>query len=173
MDSALARPAALTALRSDSAPRLESIGRPVRSRNQVWLATTLERLWEEHFWDVPRVSPVQIRFGARWKNRLGLIRWEPATQSSLIAVNALFRDPDVPAYLCEVTIAHEIVHFAHGFGSPLPQRVKDPHADSVIERELEARGLGRQLALADVWIERHWADLHDRFSRALAFAELA
>ncbi len=150
MEIAPTVPAVLTPLRPSSPPT-KAAARPVRSRNQVWLAAVLERLWEDHFWDAPRVCPVHIKFGARWKYRLGLIRWEEDTQSSLIAVNALFRDPDVPAYLCEVTIAHEIVHYAHGFGSPLPRRTEDPHADNLIEQELEARGLGRQLALADAW----------------------
>lgn len=161
--------AVLSALPTPS-PAPAPLLRPVRARNQVWLTATLDRLWEDHFWDVPRVSPVRIKFGARWKARLGLIRWEAETGSSLILVNALFRDPAVPATVCEVTIAHEVVHYAHGFGSPLPRRIEDPHADQVIERELEARGLGRQLALADGWIERHWADLHDRFTRALSCA---
>ena len=135
--------------------------RPIRARNQVWLADTLDRLWEEHFWDVPRICPVRIRFGARWKWRLALIRWESATESSLIALNALFRDPIVPESLCEVTIAHEIVHYAHGFGSPLPRRASDPHADRVIERELAARGLGPKLALADAWVDRCWSAFYE------------
>jgi hypothetical protein len=160
-------PRLLTAV--PAAPAEPNLLRPVLARNQVWLASTLDRLWEDHFWEVPRVCPVQIKFGTRWKSRLGLIRWEAERESSLILVNALFRDPAVPANVCEVTIAHEIVHYAHGFGSPLPRWIEDPHADYLIERELEARGLGRQLALADAWVERHWADFLDRFSRALSY----
>ena len=136
--------------------------RPIRAHNSVWLAAVLDRLWEDHFWDVPRISPVQIRFGGRWKYRLGRIRWEPVVQTTLIAINALFRDPAVPASLCRVTIAHEIIHYAHGFGSPLPRSYEDPHEPGLIEGELEARGLGRELALADAWVERHWLDFHAR-----------
>ena len=151
--------------RADRPGRPDRPDRPIRARNSVWLAATLDQIWEDHFWDVPRITPVHIRFGGRWKYRLGRIRWEAVTQSTLIAINALFRDPIVPKSLCRVTIAHEIIHYAHGFGSPLPRLYEDPHEPGVIERELEARGLGRELTLADAWAERHWLDFHAQASR--------
>lgn len=132
------------------APRRE------RARGPLWLNDALERLWADYFWDVPRVSPVSIRFGSRWKNRLGLIRWEPETESSLILMNGYFRDPRVPGVVCVATIAHELIHYAHGFGSALPRYHADPHADDLIGREMRARGLDHLLVLADNWIDENW-----------------
>lgn len=130
--------------------------RPVRTRGPLWLNDALERLWAEHFWDVPRPKPVRIRFGARWKNRLGLIRWEPDTESSLILMNGHFRDPRVPRVVCDATIAHELIHYAHGFGSTLPRRHADPHENDLIEREMQARGLDHLLVAAETWIDENW-----------------
>jgi len=58
---------------------------------------------------------------------------------SFIGINALLQHAQVPEYVLITTIAHELTHYAHGFGSPLPRCYEHPHANNVVERELERR----------------------------------
>jgi hypothetical protein len=55
-----------------------------------------------------------------------------------------------------VTIAHEVAHYAHGFGSPLPRLHEHPHANQVVTHELEKRGLGNALQQCLTWIDQEW-----------------
>lgn len=102
-------------------------------------------------------NAVSIRFVREGRRRLGWIAMSESGESTLIGINRLLASPDVPQPLCDVTIAHELAHYAHGFGSPLARRFADPHAGGVVETELRARGLGRWLDDADVWTSRHWS----------------
>lgn len=113
----------------------------------------------EHFPDVPMANSVYIRFVREGRRRLGWITMSESGASTLIGINRLLASPEVPQYLCDVTIAHELAHYAHGFGSPLERRYGDPHADGVVEAELRGRGLGPWLAAADSWTDAHWAAL--------------
>lgn len=124
------------------------------------LSLYLEYIWQHHFADVPRVNDVQIAYCTAWKTRLGLIRLSLDTTISFIGINTLLRLPQVPECVLVTTIAHELAHYAHGFGSPLPRRYEHPHANHVIERELEARELGEHLRFCNEWIDREWYTLY-------------
>jgi len=120
------------------------------------LSVYLDELWIRHFADVPRVTTVKIVYGAAWKMRLGLIKLSQDESLSCIMINALLRLPEVPEYVLVTTIAHELAHYAHGFGSPLPRRYEHPHANRVVERELERRELGLYLFCCNQWIDKEW-----------------
>lgn len=124
------------------------------------LSLYLEYIWQRYFADVPRVNDVQIAYCAVWKTRLGLIRLSLDNTISFIGINALLRLPQVPECVLVTTIAHELAHYAHGFGSPLPRRYEHPHANNVIERELEVRELGEHLRCCNRWIDHEWYSLY-------------
>ena len=48
----------------------------------------------------------------------------------------------IPEYIIDLTLAHEMIHYMHGFNSPLPKQFRHPHAGSVVDRELKKRGFG-------------------------------
>ncbi len=121
----------------------------------------LEYIWRHYFSDVPRVNEVQIAYCQPWKRRLGLIRLSQDNAVSFIGINSLLKHPLVPEYVLFTTIAHELTHYAHGFGSPLPRRYTHPHANNVVNRELEARGLREQVRLCDDWIDKQWFTFYD------------
>lgn len=131
------------------------------ARTHGWLAEQLAHIWATYFPDVARVNDVTVRFVREGKTRLGWIALSESGRSTLIGINGLLALPDVPQYVCHVTIAHELVHYAHGFGSPLPCCFVDPHAGGVVERELEVRGLGALLQWSDEWSTRHWFSFYD------------
>jgi hypothetical protein len=116
----------------------------------------LDLIWQEHFPDIPRVNDVYIAYSYPWKRRLGLIRLSLDNVTSFIGINTLLQHPKIPEHVLITTVAHELAHYAHGFGSPLPRLYRHPHANNVVNRELEQRGLGEMMRLCDEWINDQW-----------------
>ncbi|TAK30279.1 MAG: hypothetical protein EPO21_19460 [Chloroflexota bacterium] len=125
-------------------------------RGDDWLAEQLENLWEDRFQDTPRVNNVEIYFARPWKTRLGVISLIGNGHQTSIRINSLLCDSQVPDEICIVTVAHELVHYAHGFGSPLPRKFAHPHQGNVVSRELVLRGLSRELQYYRDWIADNW-----------------
>lgn len=121
----------------------------------------LDKIWQTYFADVPRVNQVDIAYCRPWKRRLGLIRLSLDNTTSFIGVNALLQLLRVPEYVLITTIAHELTHYAHGFGSPLPRLYEHPHANNVVKNELEGRGLSETLGLCNEWIDKEWFSFYD------------
>src|SRR5205085_12251442 len=94
------------------------------------------------------------RFGIRARNRFGSIGAQD--QKTIILVNRLFADPLVPVFVVDGTLAHELAHYAHGFGSGLPKLYADPHRGGVVDKELEKRGLGEVTIKAEQWRAAYW-----------------
>lgn len=131
----------------------------------------LASIWQSYFADVPRANQVKIAYCQPWKRRLGLIRLSLDNETSFIGLNALLQLPQVPEYILITTIAHELTHYAHGFGSPLPRAHEHPHANNVVKRELERRGLGETMRLCDQWIDNQWFSFYDK-ERATGWTRL-
>jgi hypothetical protein len=123
-------------------------------RDEAWLTERVRLLWEHHFADVPKGYPITTRFGTRAQYRYGSI--VARNGKTIITVNRLFADPSVPTFVVDGTLAHELAHYAHGFGSGLPQIYKDAHRGGVVDKELEKRGLGELSAKAEQWHQAHW-----------------
>lgn len=129
------------------------------SRNPAFY---LDKIWQTYFADVARANQVEAAYCQPWKRRLGLIRLTLDNSASFIGVNALLQLPQVPEYILITTIAHELTHYAHGFGSPLPRLHEHPHANNVVKRELERRGLGETLERCDEWIDKEWFAFYEQ-----------
>jgi len=125
------------------------------------LSIYLSSLWQHYFSDVPRANKVEIAFCRPWKSRLGLIRMSLDGTRSFIGINSLLRHEDVPDCVLMTTIAHELVHYTHGFGSPLPQLFEHPHANNIVDKELKRRGLGDTLFDCNTWIDAHWYSFYE------------
>lgn len=125
------------------------------------LPYTLDSIWQSYFSDIPRANTVEIAYRQPWKRRLGLIRLSLDNSRTFIGINALLRLEEVPEYVLLTTIAHELAHYAHGFGSPLPRLFEHPHANNVVERELASRGLGAMARECDQWIDKAWFAFYD------------
>ncbi len=136
----------------------------------------LYEIWEKHFDDVPRKNLVIAKFGKFSKQRLGSIKWardlkgvksiykkyqedhkvQDDKRITLIILTRYFTLPEVPDFLLITTLAHEIVHYSHGFNSPLDRRYKYPHQGGIIEKELKKRGLEKELELSEKWLKENW-----------------
>jgi hypothetical protein len=132
------------------------------ARDSTWLRGELESIWGRYFADVPRVNRIDIAFQRTWKRRLGVISMSSDRETTRIGINALLSLPEAPYCLTLVTVAHELVHYSHGFGSPLPQRYPHPHRGGVVTRELRQRGLATQLAEYSDWLHGYWWSFYAR-----------
>jgi len=108
-------------------------------RDQLWLTQRLCHIWELLFQDTPKKNTVNICFKGSWKNKFGHIK-RLKNKDTEIAINKLFQHEIIPEYVIDVTIAHELTHYAHGFHSPLPQLYKHPHKGGIVTKELKKRG---------------------------------
>lgn len=137
-------------------------------RSQTWLDTALRDVWTRHFDDVPAANDVGILYCRPSKTRLGWIALSESGRSTRIGINRLLRHREVPEEIAIVTIAHELVHYGHGFGSPLPQRFADPHAGGIVEQELAIRGLGGALQRYQDWVMTTWTAFYARWGPSAA-----
>lgn len=131
----------------------------MNSRDQAWLEQKLQEVWERGFSDLVAANRITIRFGRAARTRLGSIRLSRDRSESRILMNRLFQLPDVPETVVEVTIAHELTHYLHGFSSPLEQKYSSPHAGGVVTRELKARGFADVLLFQKKWLKSDWPAL--------------
>tara|TARA_Y100000310_G_scaffold345827_1_gene470696 strand:- start:6765 stop:7205 length:441 start_codon:yes stop_codon:yes gene_type:complete len=128
-------------------------------RDDPWLKDRLENIWSLLFPDVERLNEVKIRFKGKWKNKFGHIQMKK-DKSSEIVINGLFKDPRVPENIIDATIAHELIHYMHGFQSPHKQRYKHPHAGGVVTRELKKRGFAHWLARERDFVRKEWLPIY-------------
>tara|TARA_Y100000310_G_C20700699_1_gene829593 strand:+ start:6957 stop:7478 length:522 start_codon:yes stop_codon:yes gene_type:complete len=127
-------------------------------RDDEWLDQRFEQLWQLFFPDVEKKN-VYIRWKGKWKNKFGHIENTKDGQIE-IAINKLFKDFRVPEDVIKLTIAHEIVHYSHGFHSHLPKLYKHPHKGGVVDKDLKKRGFTYMIAKEKSWIKREWEDIY-------------
>lgn len=133
-------------------------------RDQEWLENMLADIWLRHFDDVPQSNEVVVRWGRKAKRRLGSISLDPNNEStSIITINSLFQDPDVPEYVIKATIVHEMTHYAHGFNSPIEQKKLHPHSGGVIRKEFTDRDLEDLYVLQKKWLKASWSAIISKY----------
>ena len=131
-------------------------------RSQLWLNQRLEQIWELLFPEVPKLNTVKIKFKGKFKNKFGHI--ESERKNTLIIINELFRHDLVPEFIIDLTIAHELIHYMHGFNSPLPKQFKYPHKGNIVERELLKRGFGHLIRKEKDFVKKEWPSLYHHLS---------
>lgn len=130
-------------------------------RDNEWLREQLESMWRTNFSDIEQVTPIHISFGRSAYRRLGSIVLRPAgvpseKQHSQIIISGILRDSDIPDYVPQQVIAHELVHYVQGFGSHLPRTLGHPHQGGVILKEFHKRGLWELFRAYQSWMKVQW-----------------
>ena len=126
-------------------------------RDNRWLEYRLAHIWANYFSDITSPNEVKISYGRRSRTRLGSIRLDHGV--SMITITRYFADLAVPEYVVDTTIAHELVHYAHGFHSPHAQRYRHPHRGGIVDTELHHRQMGKQLMLQQAWLKNVWPSI--------------
>lgn len=133
-------------------------------RDQEWLENLLADIWYKHFYDVAQPNQVRIVFGRKAKRQLGSIRLDPKDRvTSIITINPIFQDLEVPEFVIRATIVHEMTHYAHGFNSPLQQKQRHPHSGGVIRREFAERGLEQLYIDQNRWLKLNWVRILSKY----------
>ncbi len=128
------------------------------SRDQEWLENMLADIWYKYFREVRQDNDVRIVYGRKAKRRLGSISLDRKDmKTSVITINPIYQDIEIPEFVVEATIVHEMTHYAHGFNSPLEQKQKHPHSGGVIRREFAERGLEDLYLQQKQWLKDNWS----------------
>jgi hypothetical protein len=124
-------------------------------RSDIWLKSRLENIWKVLMPEVNRQNIVNIKFKGNWKTKFGHIK-RLKDGSTEIAINNLFRNEQIPDFIIDTTIAHELIHYMHGFHSPLPKQFTHPHQGRIVDKELKNRGFDLLLKLEKDWVKNKW-----------------
>jgi len=131
-------------------------------RDDLWLKQRLDHIWELLFPEVERLNTVQVSFKGKWKNKFGHIK--SVGKDSEIVVNSLFQNEEIPEYIIDITLAHELTHYMHGFNSPHKKKYRHPHAGGIVTRELRSRGFGHMLTLEKEFVQKEWFPLYNKLN---------
>lgn len=126
-------------------------------RDDIWLQTRFDQIWSLFFPEVEK-KDIFIRWKGRWKNKFGHIK--RTRKGSEIAINQLFKDLRVPEDIVKLTIAHEIVHYMHGFHSHLPRQYDHPHQGGIVDKVLKEKGFSYALKQERQWYKSEWLPLY-------------
>lgn len=124
-------------------------------RNDNWLLSRLDFIWNKYFSDMPQKNKVFIKFGRFAKYRLGSIRLNKKNKNTFITITSMFKNPLIPKEVIDHTIGHELVHYAHGFSSVHPRLHRYPHAGGIVKKEMNSRGMGHLYDSYRVWIKTY------------------
>jgi len=143
-------------------------------RDNVWLTNRLLMIWQNHFVDIVDGNEIEVCFGRACKTRLGSIAIREKTKRnrriergrlknlradevvSIITLNSRLQNPEIPEEIVDGVLAHEFVHFVHGFNSIRKKRYRLPHYGGIINEELKKRGLGGILKFQKKWLKQNW-----------------
>ncbi len=128
-------------------------------RNNIWLNSKLDYVWQSIFPELEKKNIVKIRFKGSWKNKFGHIKLLK-DKSSEICINGLFANEVVPEYIIDITIAHELVHYMHGFNSPYEKKFTHPHQGRIVDKELKKRGLHNLLKQERHFVKKQWLEFY-------------
>ena len=131
-------------------------------RDDEFLKKRLDDIWMMLFNEIPRMNKVLIKFKGKSRNKFGYIRKKG--DDSFIGINELFKFDLVPEYIIDLTIAHELSHYAHGFNSPLEKKYKHPHKGGVVTKELEKRGFDKMIRKEKMFFKHEWPKIYEQIA---------
>lgn len=127
-------------------------------RDDNFLRTRLGQIWFLLFDEVPKLNNVIINFKGKSRNKFGHIK--KVGKDTEIAINSLFKFEIIPEYIVDLTIAHELIHYMHGFNSPLAKKYKHPHKGGIVTKELKKRGFDKMLKKEKMWFKYEWPKIY-------------
>ena len=129
-------------------------------RNAKWLKDRLEMIWQRYFPDVPIANNVIVKFGRPAMTRLGSIKYGRRRENpnTIITINGHFQDSEIPEFVIDAVLVHELTHYAHGFCSPHEQAFRHPHKGGVVRQEMTGWGLQNLLKLEKKWVKDNWRE---------------
>ena len=122
-----------------------------------YLAKKTAQLIRENFSDKGVTNLLMVKTGKRCKRKLGHIKSIRGIETdSLIEINPLLFDLEVPEYVLDYVIMHELMHYFQGFCSNHEKKHKFPHKGRVVEKEMANLGWQEIQEKSDKWIKENW-----------------
>ncbi len=130
-----------------------------------YLAKKTAQLIRENFSEKGVTNLLIVKTGKKWKRTLGHIK--PCKEEnkcnvefgSIIEINPLLFDLDVPEYILDYVILHELVHYFQGFASNQERKHRHPHKGGVVEKEMERLGWKEIQKKSDKWLKENWSNI--------------
>jgi hypothetical protein len=133
---------------------------PNKNDQDNYLSKKTADLIRENFSTKEITNLLVVKTGKRWKRTLGHIKTlNNKDYGSVIEINPLLFDNDVPEYILDYVIMHELTHYFQGFASNQERKHKHPHKGGIVEKELARLGWKEIQEKSDKWIKENWAKI--------------
>ena len=133
---------------------------PSKQDYNNYLAKKTASLIRENFAERGVTNFLVVQTGRKWKRTLGHIKTLKSNDyGSTIEINPMLFDLDVPEYVLDYVIMHELTHYFQGFASNHEKKHKHPHRGGIVEKELARLGWEEIQKNSDKWIKENWDTL--------------
>jgi hypothetical protein len=133
---------------------------PSKENYDNYLAKRTASLIRENFAERGVTNFLVVKTGRKWKRTLGHIKTlENNEYGSAIEINPMLFDLDVPEYVLDYVIMHELTHYFQGFASNHQKKHKHPHRGGIVEKELARLGWEEIQTKSDKWIKENWEEI--------------
>lgn len=133
------------------------------TRDEKWLLSRLDYIWLRYFPDITQTNKVFIKFGRFARLRLGSIKYNKHSGDTTITITPMFKNKSIPQEVIDHTIAHELIHYTHGFSSPHPKLHKYPHEGGIVKKEMSERGMKNLIKAYGSWIKKYRLQLRTHY----------
>lgn len=118
--------------------------------------TNLENIAEKYriLLNIPETVAIKIIWGKNAKRVLGSVRL--LKDISIIRMSSYMKDYNVPEYVLEEVILHEMIHIKTGHGSTLEKSYQHAHRGGVIRKEMQKVGKEELFDITEKWIKENW-----------------
>ncbi len=136
---------------------------PLKQDYDNYVAKKAAELIRENFAERGVTNLLMVKTGKRCKRKLGHIKTiNHSDYGSMIEINPLLFDLEVPEFVLDYVIMHELTHYFQGFGSNHEKKHKHPHKGKVVEKELERLGWREIQEKSDAWIKENWKKILEK-----------
>lgn len=130
-----------------------------------YLAKKTAALIRENFSQKGVTNLLIVRWGGKWSRKLGHIKplkndkKQDVEFGSIIEINSLLKSVDIPEYILDYVLMHELTHYFQGFGSNHERKFKHPHRGGLVDKELQRLGWNEIMEKSEKWLKENWATI--------------
>ena len=131
---------------------------PSASDYDSYLAARAAALIRENFSERGVTNLLVVQWGGNWRTTLGHIKplEKNTSYGSVIELNSLLKSVEVPEYVVDAVLMHELTHYFQGFGSNHERKHRHPHKGGVVDKELARLGWEEIQQKSDKWLKENW-----------------
>ncbi|HNV01213.1 MAG TPA: hypothetical protein PKK60_02180 [archaeon] len=138
-----------------------------------YLAKKAASLIRENFQERGVTNLLVVKWGGKWSRKLGHIKPLKNNKNcdtefgSIIEINSLLKDIEVPEYVLDYVLMHELTHYFQGFGSNHERKAKHPHRGGIVDKEIERLGWGEIMENSEKWLKENWPKILEKNGKSI------